>query len=71
MLFICHHLTPADSGPRPVRQPPHNVYLGDVGLRGQADHDVQLLQLDVDGVVVLHEEHLDLLLQDLRPGGNT
>lgn len=41
-------------------------YLGDVGLRGQSDHDVQLLQLDINGVVVLHKEHFDLLLQDLR-----
>lgn len=40
-------------------------YLGDVGLRGQSDHDVQLLQLDINGVVVLHKEHFDLLLQDL------
>ena len=33
--------------------------LRDVGLAGQADHDVQLLQLDVDRVVVLDEEHLE------------
>jgi len=46
-------------------------YLSDVGLGGQADHDVQLLQLHVDGVVVLDEEHLDLLLQDLRPEDDT
>lgn len=44
--------------------------LGNVGLRSQADHDVQFLQLDIDGVVVLHEEHLDFLLQDFRPEGN-
>lgn len=40
-------------------------HLGDVGLRCQADHDVQFLQLDIDGVVVLHKEHLHLMLQDL------
>lgn len=43
-------------------------YLGDVGLGGQSDHDVQFLQLDVDGIIVLDKEHFDLLLQDLRPG---
>lgn len=42
-------------------------YLGNVGMRGQADHNVQFLQLDVDGVIVLDKEHFDLLLQDLRP----
>ena len=42
--------------------------LGNVGLGSQADHDVQLLQFDIDGVVVLHKEHLHLMLQDLRPG---
>lgn len=40
-------------------------HLGDVSLRCQADHYVQFLQLDVDGVVVLHKEHLHLMLQDL------
>lgn len=45
----------------------HKRYLGNVGLRGQADHDVQFLQFDIDWVVVLDKEHLDLLLQDLRP----
>lgn len=44
--------------------------LGNVCLRSQADHDVQFLQFDVDGVVVLHKEHLDFLLQDFRPEGN-
>lgn len=33
-------------------------HLRDVRLRREADHDVQLLQLHVDRVVVLHEEHL-------------
>lgn len=33
-----------------------------VGLGGQADHDVQLLQLHVDGVACTHEEHLHLVL---------
>ena len=41
--------------------------VGDVGGVGQADHDVQFLQLHVDGVVVLHVEHLDVLLQNVRP----
>eukprot|EP00968_Pinguiococcus_pyrenoidosus_P010320 scaffold805_cov251-Pinguiococcus_pyrenoidosus.AAC.5 len=41
-------------------------HLVDVRLADQADHDLQLLQLDVDGVVVLAEEDLDLVLQDLR-----
>lgn len=45
----------------------HAGYLGNVGLRGQADHDVQFLQFHIDRVVVLDKEHLDLLLQDLRP----
>lgn len=45
----------------------HVQYLGDVGLRGQADHDVQFLQFHIYRVVVLDEEHLDLLLQDLGP----
>ena len=53
--------------PRARTPPPAN--LGDVSLGGQADHDVQLLQRHIDGVVVLHEEHLHLVLQDLRPGG--
>lgn len=42
-------------------------YLGDVGMRGQADHDIQFLQFDIDGVIVLDKEHFDLLLQNLRP----
>ena len=41
--------------------------LGDVSLTGQSDHDVQLLQLDVDRVVVLHEENLHLVFEDVRP----
>lgn len=45
----------------------HITYLGNVSLRGQADHDVQFLQFHVDWVVVLDKEHFDLLLQDLRP----
>ena len=43
------------------------LVLGDVGLTGQSDHDVQLLQLDVDRVVILHEENLHLVLEDVRP----
>lgn len=43
------------------------MYLGNVSLRGQADHDVQFLQFHIDWVVVLDKEHLDLLLQNLRP----
>lgn len=42
-------------------------YLGDVGLRGQADHDVQFLQFHINWVIVLDKEHFDLLLEDLRP----
>lgn len=45
----------------------HIRYLGNVGLRGQADHDVQFLQFHIDRVVVLDKEHFDLLLQDLGP----
>jgi hypothetical protein len=41
--------------------------LGNVGLAGESDHDVQLLQLDVDGIVVLDEEDLHLVLEDVRP----
>ena len=39
--------------------------MGDVVLRRKPDHDVQLLQLDVDGVVVLDEEDLHLVLEDV------
>ena len=35
----------------------------DVGGVGEADHDVKFLQLHVDGVVVLDEEDLHLILQ--------
>lgn len=42
-------------------------HLCDVGLGGQADHDVQLLQFDVYWVVIFHKEHLHLVLQDLGP----
>lgn len=45
----------------------NSKYLGDVGLRGQADHDVQFLQFHVNWVVVFDKEHFDLLLEDLRP----
>ncbi len=45
----------------------HIKYLCNVGLRGQADHDVQFLQFHIDRVVVFNKEHFDLLLQDLRP----
>jgi hypothetical protein len=41
--------------------------LGNVGLAGEPDHDVQLLQLDVDGIVVLDEEDLHLVLEDVGP----
>ena len=41
--------------------------LSDIGLAGQSDHDVQLLQLDVDRVVVLHEENFHLVFEDVRP----
>lgn len=40
-------------------------YLGDVGLRRQANHDVQLLQFDIDWVIVLDKEDLHLVFQDL------
>lgn len=50
-------------------EPPGSTsqYLGDVGLRGQADHDVQFLQFHINWVIVLDKEHFDLLLEDLRP----
>lgn len=41
-------------------------YLGYVSLRCQADHDVQLLQFDIDWVVVLHKENLHFVFEDLR-----
>lgn len=41
------------------------VHLGDVGLRRQANHDVQLLQFDIDWVIVLDKEDLHLVFQDL------
>lgn len=40
-------------------------YLGNVGLRCQANHDVQLLQFDIDRIVVLDKENLHFVLQDL------
>ena len=40
------------------------LVLGDVGLTGQSDHDVQLLNLDR---VVLHEENFHLMFEDVRP----
>lgn len=42
-------------------------YLRDVCLRCKANHDVQLLQFDIDWVIVLYEENLHLVFQDLRP----
>eukprot|EP01137_Pigoraptor_chileana_P028939 Opistho-2@13440 len=39
--------------------------LRNVVVGGEADHNVKLLQLDVDGVIVLDKEHLRLLAQDL------
>ena len=41
--------------------------IGNVGRGGQANHDVQLLQFHIDGVIVLDKEHLDVLFQDLWP----
>ena len=41
--------------------------LNHVDLRGQPDDDVQLLELDVERVVVLDEEHLDVVLEDVEP----
>lgn len=43
-------------------------YLSNVGLGGQTNHDIQLLQLDIDGIIIFDKENLDFLLQDLRPG---
>lgn len=40
-------------------------YLGDVGLRCEANHDVQLLQFNIDWVIVLYKENLHLVFQDL------
>ena len=37
-----------------------------VGLADKTDHDIQLLKLDIDGVIVLDEEDLDVVGQDLR-----
>lgn len=39
--------------------------LSNVCLRRKADHNVQLLQLHVNGVVVLDKEHLHFVLQDV------
>ena len=41
------------------------LVLGDVGLTGQSDHDVQLPTLD--RVIVLHEENFHLVFEDVRP----
>eukprot|EP00964_Phaeocystis_antarctica_P140756 scaffold105646_cov63-Phaeocystis_antarctica.AAC.1 len=40
--------------------------LVDVALGGELDHDLELLHLDVDRVVVLAEEDLDLVREDRR-----
>lgn len=42
--------------------------LCNVPLVGQTDHDVQLLQFHVDRVVVFHEEHFHLMLEDVWSG---
>ena len=52
---------------RAVRCVRCGVRLVDVALRGELDHDLELLHLDVDGVVVLAEEDLDLVREDRGP----
>ena len=42
--------------------------VADVAGTGKTNHDVQFLQFDIDGVVVLHKENLDVITQDVRPG---
>lgn len=37
-----------------------SAHLLDVLLVREGDHDIDLLQLDIDGVVILAEEDLDL-----------
>ena len=41
-------------------------HLLDVGVADKADHHIELLQLDIDGVVVLDKEHLDVVCENLR-----
>lgn len=36
----------------------------DVGFADEANHDIKLLQLDVNGVVVFDEEDLDVVGED-------
>ena len=37
-------------------------YLSNVALGTEPDHDIQLLQLDINWVIVLDKEGLDLML---------
>lgn len=37
-------------------------HLRDVALLGESDHDVQLLHLHVDRIVVFHEEYLNIVI---------
>jgi len=49
-----------------ARLPPPDFlapHLVDVALRRQLDHDLQLLQLDIDGVIVLAEKDLRAMRQ--------
>lgn len=38
------------------------IHLSNVGLRRKADHDIQLLQLDIDRIIIFHKEYLHLML---------
>ena len=39
----------------------------DISTVNQTDHNIQFLQLDINGIIVLHKEHFDVVLQDVGP----
>lgn len=41
--------------------------LNDIGLRCKTNHDVKLLKLHIDWVIVLNKKDLHLVLQKIRP----
>ena len=46
-------------------------YLCNVLLICQSNHDIQLLKLDVNWIIVLDEEHFHLILEDVSPEKKT
>ena len=39
----------------------------DVCASDKTDHNVQFLQLDIDGIIVFHKKYLDIFLQNVSP----